>query len=151
MTTWADFQRAVQATIASKRLGKPVFVRCLVQGLDKPDSIAPKLATLAATVQDWLGQPLDRVYALGSAASGHVGLTLRFREGASAMVGYLRGQPRGSGVDLMVLGNHGAIYHDAGSSNLWELPAETGVRPDPGLLAVIERALRSGKPETVRR
>ena len=79
-------------------------------------------------------------------------LTLQFRDGATALVSFARGQPRGDGVDLMVLGNHGALYHDAGSAQLWDEPADDWPdRPDPDLLAAIERALRSGKPEPLGR
>lgn len=147
MTTLADLHRAVGTTLASKRLGKPVFVRYLVQGLVKPENLPARLAQATAVVQEWLGQPLASIYAVGSVASGQVALTLQFREGGTALVGFGRGQPRGDGVDLMVLGNHGAIYHDAGSANLWDEPAAGGENaPDAAILSVIERALQSGKP-----
>ena len=41
-------------------------------------------------------------------AGGQVSLTLRFREGGSALVSVSRGQRLGAGVELIVLGNHGA-------------------------------------------
>ncbi|HXG11400.1 MAG TPA: hypothetical protein VNK04_16720 [Gemmataceae bacterium] len=148
MMTFADLDRAVQATLASKRLGKPVFVRLTWQGLDRPEAVAPRLAQTMAVVQQWLGQPLDQIYAIGSAASGQVALTLKFREGATALVSFARGQPRGAGIDLMVLGNHGAIYHDAGSAPLWDEPLVPAGQPDPAVLALVERALRSHQPES---
>lgn len=147
MTTFADVQRTVQAAIASKRLGKPVFVRLTWQGLDKPEAMVARLARSVAIVQQWLGQSLEQVYALG-AADGQVALTLRFREGATALVSFARGQPRGAGLDLMVLGNHGAIYHDAGNADLWDEPAaDLSDKPEPAVVALIERALQSHKPE----
>jgi hypothetical protein len=146
----ADLHRTVQATLASKRLGQPVFVRYTIQGLDKAEAILPRLAHTAGTVKDWFGQPLTRVYAVGSVESGHVALTLSFRDGATALVSFAHGQPRGDGVDLMVLGNHGAIYHDAASAQLWDEPAAaSGDKPDPVITGAVERALRSGKPEAV--
>jgi hypothetical protein len=149
MAQLADLHRAVQATLASKRLGQAVFVRYTIQGLDKAEAILPRLAHAAGTVKDWFGQPLTRIYAIGSVASGQVALTLSFRDGATALVSFAQGQPRGDGVDLMVLGNHGAIYHDAGSANLWDEPATTSDKPDPVIMGAIERALHSGKPEVV--
>jgi hypothetical protein len=98
-------------------------------------------------VRQWLGQPLEQVYAIGSAESGQAALTLKFREGATALVSFARGHPRGDGIDLMVLGNRGAIYHDAGSAELWDDPATPADRPDPATVALIERALRSHQPE----
>jgi hypothetical protein len=150
MTTLADLHRAVQSTIASKRLGRPVFVRYTMQGLDKPERIVPRLAQATAAVRDWLGQSLDRIYATGTAAGGQVSLTLQFREGGTAQVSFARGQAHGNGIDLLVLGNHGAIYHDAGCANLWDEPATpTAEPPDATLQALIQRALKSGKPEAV--
>lgn len=150
MTTLADLHRAVQATIASKRLGQPVFVRYLLCSRDRADAVPARLTQLTAAVRDWLGQVLERVYAVGTPKSGQVSLTLEFRGGATALVGWAASPPRGDGIDLTVLGNHGAVYHDNGASRLWEegaLAAAGAV--DRELLAVLERAIRSGRPETV--
>jgi hypothetical protein len=148
MPALGDLHRAVQATLASKRIGQPVFVRCTVQGNDTPDAVVPRLAGITARVQEWVDQPIDRVYALGKVADGQISLTLRFRGGASAQISYARSQPRGDGLDLMILGNHGAVYHDAGSANLWDEPVGPAEgAADARVRAVIDRALQSGKPE----
>lgn len=150
MASLVDLHRAVQATLASKRLGQPVFVRYTLQTQDEPKSILPRLAQTAAVVREWLGQPLASVYATGSTDSGHVSVTLQFTNGASAQVSYARSQAHGDGVDLMVLGNHGAMYHDAGAAELWDEPAAAaGLETDAPLQSVIEKSLRSGKPESV--
>src|SRR5436309_1829371 len=109
MKSFAELHQAVHGVIAGKRIGTPVFVRYLLQGLDPPNAVLPRLAQAAAAVRDWLGQPLDRVYTLGP-EGGQAALSLEFHGGATALVVYAHGQPRGSGVDVMVLGNHGAIY-----------------------------------------
>src|SRR5262245_20826336 len=82
----SDLHRAIESVLASKRLGRPVFVRYLLQGLDKPEAIVPRLTQTAAVVRDWIGPPLDRVQAVGSPDSGQVAVTLLFREGATALV-----------------------------------------------------------------
>jgi hypothetical protein len=146
--TLADLHRAVQATLASKRLGTPVFVRYLFFGTLPADAVLPRLALLTATVGDWLGQPLERIYAIGSLKSGQVSLTLEYRGGATALVSWAASPPRGAGVDLTVVGNHGALYHDAGNAQLWDEPATVAAAaPDKGLVGLIDRALRSGRPE----
>src|SRR4051812_5783699 len=122
MTTATDLNRAVQATLASKRLGTPVFVRYALQSEDRADAIVPRLAQMTATVREWLAQPLARIYAIGAVAKGQVALTLEFRDGGSALVTWSRTPPRGDGVDLLVLGNHGALAHDAGSAPSWDEP-----------------------------
>jgi hypothetical protein len=143
----ADLHRAVQTTLASKRVGRPVFVRYLLQSLDKPDTIVPRLSQATATVRDWIGQPLGRLYAVGTVESGQVALTIEFLDGATALVSWSRCPPRGDGVDLMILGNHGAIYRDASAAEQWDEPAAAVEPPDATLRQAIERALQSGQPE----
>lgn len=148
MSNLANLHRAVQATLTSKRLGQPVFVRYLWHSLDKPETVLPRLAQLADTVTAWLGQTLERVYAVGGIASGQVSLTLGYREGGSALVSWARSPTPGDGVDLMVLGNRGAIYHDAGGADLWDGPARLELSAgDARVQILIEKALRTGKPE----
>src|SRR5262245_31186636 len=114
MPPLADLHSAVRAALAGKRLGKPVFVRYLLHGSEKPEAVVRRLAQLAGVVRGWIGQPPERVYAVGSPADGQVSLTLQFREGAMALVCFARGRSAGPGADVMVFGNHGALYHDAG-------------------------------------
>lgn len=145
-----ELRQSVQTVVNGKRIGKPVFVRLTVQGLDKDDAILRKLALLGETASAWIAQPLERVHAVGSLASGQVCLTLQFQGGATALVSFAHGQPIGAGVDLMVLGNHGAIHHDPGLGSLWESQPEfKDAKPDAKLTKAIEQALRTGKPTVV--
>src|SRR5947209_10247094 len=86
MTALADLHRAVQSTLASKRLGRPVFVRYLLCSRDRAEAALPRLVQLTAAVRDWFGQPLERLHANGSPKSGQVSLTLEFRGGGTALV-----------------------------------------------------------------
>lgn len=148
MITLADLHRAVNATIQSKRLGRPVFARLTLQGPDNPG--VPLLAALSTLVRDWINQPLARLYAVGSLASGQVSLTWSFQDGATSVVTYSRCRPLGNGIDLMLIGNRGVIYHDFGSAEAWEESmAREGPKGVPAIQDAIERALRSGKPEPV--
>lgn len=150
MTTLADLHRAVQQTLASKRLGTPVFVRYLYHTPHKGQAVIARLAKTTAVVRDWLAQPIERVFAQGSAASRHVTLTLEFRGGLTAVVTWVGTAGRGSGVDLTVLGNHGAAYHDAGDAQLWdEAFTADDVAPDRDLITLIDRAIKSGRPEAL--
>jgi hypothetical protein len=142
----ADLQRAVQLTLASKRLGTPVFARYLFHLQGGAPVIMAGLARAVAGVRAWFDQPLERLYAQGSVKEQHINLTLEFRGAGSATVSWV-GASRG-GIDLMVLGNRGAIYHDVGSANSWdEVDAPEAAVADNELQALIERALRSGRPE----
>ena len=146
--TAADLHRTVQTTLASKRLGTPVFVRYLLHGAGKAPEVVARLARIVAKVRDWVGQPLDRIYGQGSVAGRHITLTLECRGGATALIAWVGTTPRGPGIDLTVLGNHGALYHDQGDANAWENATFDDQQPaDQALVAWIERALKSGRPE----
>ncbi len=148
MTTLADLHRTVQSTLASKRLGTPVFVRYQYHSPLKGQAVVARLAKTTAVVRDWLGAPLERILAQGTTASRHVTLLLEFRTGVTAVVTWVGSNGRGGGVDLTLIGNHGALYHDAGDSPLWD-EAFTGddAAPDKDLVTWLERALKSGRPE----
>jgi hypothetical protein len=147
MPSLAELHRAVAATVASKRLGTVVFVRYTVQDADV--KAAPvRLAQSTAVVRDWIGQKLDRLAATVHPDGGQVALTLQFAEGATALVSFAKGKPRGDGVDLLVLGNRGSLTHDAGHAELSDELTDTALpAAEPGLLAWVERAMKSGKPE----
>ena len=144
----ADLHRAVQSTLAGNRLGTPVFVRYLVRTSDKPSAVPNRLAQFTATVRDWLGQSPERIYALGAAKAGQVSLSVEFRGGATVLIGWAAAG-RSPSVDLTLVGNHGALYHDAGAGRLWDGGLTTpDDKPEPALVAWIGRALRSERPET---
>ena len=145
MSFLADLHRAVQATLKSQRLGTLVFVRYQLQSVNK--NAALRLAQMLTAVRDWMGRPVERVYSAGSAKTG-VSLTVEFQGGATALISWALAPPRGNGVDLMVIGNHGVLYHDAGIGKLWdEPPGVLTEKPDEALVTLVERALRSGQPE----
>lgn len=146
MPSLAELHRAVAATVASKRLGTIVFVRCTLQN-ENTDAARTRLAQVTAAVRDWIGQKLDRLHA-STNANGQVALTLQFAEGATALVSFAKGRPRGDGIDLLLLGNHGSLTHDAGHAELSDEATDTALPDaDPALVALIERAMKSGKPE----
>jgi hypothetical protein len=148
MTTLADLHRAVQATLANKRLGTPVFVRYQYHAPIKGQAVFTRLTKSTATVRTWIDQPLERILAQGTAASRHVTLLLEFRGGLTAVVTWIGTNGRGGNVDLTLIGNHGVLYHDAGDAPLWdEAFATDDAAPDKDLLAWIERAVKSNRPE----
>lgn len=146
----AELSKTVHTVVKSKRIGKPVFVRLTVQGPDRDARLIRTLAIMIEMASSWIGQPLDRLYAIGNAASGQVCLTLQFHGGATALLSYAQGQTLGDGIDLLVLGNHGAIHHDPGLGTLWDSqPDFKDAKVDPKLGKVIEQALRTGQPTSL--
>lgn len=149
LTSLADLHRGVAAVISSKRVGTPVFVRYTWHGSETGDVIIGRLAQIAASARDWIGQPLASVYSVGTIESGQVSLSLQFSGGATALVSFTRGS-RG-GLDLMLVGNHGTLYHDAGAARLWNVPPEFDLQAaDATLFALVQQALQSPQPIRVK-
>ena len=144
----ADLHRTIQATLAGGRLGRPVFLRYLIRGSDDAASIRDCLAQAVALAGTWLGQSLATVYTLGSLESGHVSVALAFDAGATALVAYARTPPADAGVDVLLLGNHGALYHESGPSGYPE--EATGRGGEAQILKLLLRALQSHQPESLR-
>jgi hypothetical protein len=143
----ADLHRAVAAAIAGKHLGRPVFVRYTVQSADVGASAIDRAARTAGVVAGWIGEPIDRIFAVGSARDGCIALTLEFPGPATAAVCLVRSRPRGAGIDLMIVGNHGAAYFDSGAAEPWDQAPAPPAEPAPAALsAAIEKSLTAGKP-----
>src|SRR4051812_19398541 len=127
MASLDSLHRSVQNALP--KVGTPVFVRYLLFSQDKQDSVLVRLSAMLEKVQGWMKQPFDRFFTVGSVASGQVTLTCEFKTGATALLSWSNSAGRGLGVDVMVLGNHGAIYHDSGQAVLWDdaptLPLQT--------------------------
>lgn len=148
MATLSQLHQAVSSALESKRLGTPVFVRYHLQGVLKGEGkkLAP-LAKVVALVGNWLGQSADKMHTLTSFKDNAIctTLTLRYPNGATAIVSESRGQPQGNGVHLMVLGNKGALYHllDAGFLHQWEdVPASLDTQGTAEIVAAIEAGFR---------
>jgi len=143
MTTVNNLHRTVQATLASKRVGTPVFVRYFVVSREDGNAVLARLARMTKSVREWFAQPITRLHALGALKDGNITLTLEFEQGATALLSWASGTPRGDGIDLMLIGNHGAMYHDFGTATLWDQAAAPATdEPDKEILGQIERALR---------
>jgi hypothetical protein len=146
--TLADLHRAVRTAITSGRVGSPLFVRYVFHRPEAQSAVATQLARTTVVVQEWVARPVNSIYALGKPENRHVTLTVEFRDGPTALITWIGTTGRGDGVDLCLLGNHGALYHDAGTAELWDEPGGTEAgEPEPALMRLIERAMQSGRPE----
>ncbi len=140
-------EQSVQEVIDRNRIGRPVFIRYTLLGPLKQDEMLALLSRMLDAARRWLGQPIGKVYAVGSLEGGQVSLTMQTPDGATALLSVGRTRATGDGIDLMVVGDHGAIYHDAGQGLLgcngarYQRPGS-----EPKLLGLIERVLASGRP-----
>jgi hypothetical protein len=150
MTYIADLHRTVAATLASQRLGQPLFVRYHWFGPEPLETLATRLAQITAVIRGWLGQDVHRLHAMTAEDRTHAALTLQFQTGATALISLTRTPSSEVRVDLMILGNHGALYHDEERVLLSDAATQAAWQPtDPHLQDKIERALRIGQsPKT---
>lgn len=146
---WEELASAVARIVRSKRIGVPVFVRLTETIAAENDAEAP-LAALLTLTRKWIPQPMARLYSIGSSSSGQSSLAVLFDDGASALLSVSRASGDRDGLDLMILGNHGAIYHDSGQGVPWSSSMRDR-RAEPEDIALVERAFRAGKPITVRK
>ena len=105
----------------------------------------------AAVAGDWLGAAPRRVYVLGGEEAGQITATLQYAGGQSALVSVNPTPPDGAArVDLMLLGNTGALYHDGSALSRAQLAAAgapSGALPTlpAGLGTAIRASLQSGR------
>jgi hypothetical protein len=152
MTLLDYLDQSVRKILSAKRIGQPVFVRFAICKSPRNNDPALLLARWAHHACNWLGQDLADVFANGQVENGPVNLTLKCRQGASALLSFAEGQSR---VNLMILGNHGAIYFDE-ADDRWgdDSIATTGdtgslTADQDQFLDAVRRSLRSGKPESI--
>jgi hypothetical protein len=143
MPSLMDLHRAVAAALAAGHVGMPVFVRYLLLTPDEPQQAPARLAEITATVSSWIGQPLVGVYAPAPIRDGTATVTLRFDGGGTALVSVCPGD---GAVDMLLLGHRGTLAHELARGAAYTLSPP---RPDPQLLGLLARALRSTLPEAV--
>jgi hypothetical protein len=142
-----DLDDAVQEVIKAGQIGQPVFVRCLIGVPDDREEQLKLLVDSVMTIQGWVGQPIERLYAVGALGSS-LSLHVAFRNGASSLIS---GQSTGRWIaDLIILGNHGALYRDAfwgGFALLHRSFPDTEMKRS--IRRALELALATGKPQPV--
>ena len=137
MASLADLHPAVAATLAAKRIGQPVFVRCLVYTGRTSTNLSLQLDEIAGRLRDWFGQSFECCHTIHTGDEERACFCLRAGDRALGLVAYSRAA--GEGVDLTVLGTHGAIYHPV------ELPLSSQADlPEPAPPAVARSKLPYG-------
>src|SRR5262245_16870470 len=150
MATLAQLHQAVSSAVAARRVGKPLFVRYHLQGVLAAEGpvVLPSLAKVATAVGEWVGQPAEKLHVLPAGKDGKTpaALTLRYPDGASAIVSTAHGTKGVPGINLLILGSKGALYHayDGGTLHAWEQPARSLDLKGAEILAAIEESLNKG-------
>lgn len=143
MASLADLHRAVAATLATRRIGQPVFVRYLLHTGEGTANPAVFAEHIGATLREWFGQSFECRHTSGSEQTGPVSFCFQSDSGALAFVNLAPSAIASQAVDLTLLGTHGAIYHPVEFPPPFEdddspgsPPAPTQLLPRYGVLLV---------------
>ena len=104
-----SFQQSIQQVITEGRVGNVVFVRCIAHLSSQRAQLESCLKDVIATVATWMNAPVEGTYQLSN--DGQLTVVLQFARGQTALVSVGVAPSTDPMIDLMVLGNRGAIYH----------------------------------------
>ncbi len=110
MYDWTVLNKTVGETLASGRVGAPVFVRWTAAAAENSEELKSLLAEMSVYAGSWLATGPRRLYANGAEAQGHLSLALEYENGSSALLAVTLSNGRPF-MSLVILGARGAIYH----------------------------------------
>ena len=142
-----SLQQSVKSVIDDGRIGSPVFLRCMVQEHTERVNTVEGIAALIALANSWMPSPLEQLYVLSSADATQATTTVQYAGGQMAILSVNRiPDNQEAAVDLTLIGNKGAIYHETpvGQHRLMSAPLELSGGEE--LVDLIERAMKTGKP-----
>jgi hypothetical protein len=139
----------IKEILGTGRVGVPVFVRCVVSIAPEEEDIEEVLMKVLTMTNSWLGASPFRVYAQSRPKSGQITVTIHYLEGQSALVSVNAVPGLAASVDLVLLGNKGALYHDSES-----LSPDFDVTDEPlpipeWLIDIVDQSLQTGRPVVV--
>ena len=140
--------QTVRDILDSGRIGVPVFARCAVQIESDGECLKNVFARILTMTCSWMKAAPFRIYAQ-SGKSQQFTVTAHYAGGQTAIVSANAAPGVRASVDLMLLGNRGALYHDADSLQPgFDVTAEPLPAPE-WLAEAVERSLRTGRPASI--
>ncbi|MBD3185119.1 hypothetical protein GF312_22755 [Candidatus Poribacteria bacterium] len=135
----------VKEILESRRVGDPVFVRCNAHVALENENVSIVLARILSMASSWLEATPMQVYAQIDHNLRQISTTVRYTDGQTAIVTVSTVYSKTS-LDLMVLGNKGALYHDAAAiAPGFDIMAEPIPIPD-WLMDALNQSIRDGEP-----
>lgn len=143
--------RTVSGAVEAERVGTPAFVRCIAQVASTRAELDANLCRALGAVAEWLGEPPRRVFALGGSESGGITVTAESERGRTAIVSVGLAFDRAPRVDLLLIGNRGALHHEGVPVPMIEGPdGHISVPEAPaGLMDAVHRSLSTGQVEAL--
>jgi hypothetical protein len=138
--------QTIKEIIDTGRVGTPVFVRFIIQTIPINEHILDILARTLVMTGSWFSSIPIRIYVQHKENTAQVTASVEYTGGQTAIVSVNISNKFTSRVDLMMLGNKGALYHDGEvMPSGFDFGAEPLIIPE-WLIEVIERSLFAGKP-----
>ena len=106
-------RRVVQEAIDTERLGQPQFMRCVARASDG-GSLGSTVDALVSMGESWFGGPAATRTRRGEGSGVYLTEMSTWDTGQSAVVTVSASAgPTPAGIDLMVVGSRGTLYHQA--------------------------------------
>lgn len=141
-------RKSVQAQIEKDRIGSPVFLRGVLNIVDKECSLLLPTTELVSLANAWIPSIPQKVYATGDVKGTQITTLIHYTNGQMTVLSVNRVDTE-TAIDIMLVGNRGVIYHETpiGRHFLSATPPE--LRGAGELSKAISQALESGQPVTV--
>jgi len=141
--------QTVKEIIETGRVGTPVFVRFVVQIMPSGEHILDTLARFLVITGSWLTSIPIKVYVQHRENSAQITASVEYAGGQTAIVSVNIANVISSRIDLMMIGNKGAVYQDGEM-----MPPGFDVDFEPSsipewLMDAIEQSLFAGKPVSI--
>ena len=138
--------QTIKEIIDAGRVGTPVFIRFIAQVIPSEEHIIDTLGRFLVIIGSWLGAIPVRVYVQHRENTAQITASVEYEDGQTAIVSVGIASGFSSRIDLMMLGNKGALYHD-GTDMPPEFNMEFEFMAIPEwLIDAVERSLFIGKP-----
>lgn len=138
--------QTIKEIIDTGRVGTPVFVRFIAQIIPSDEHIIDTLGKLLTITSSWLASIPIRVYVQHRENSAQITASVEYEGGQTAIVSLGVASGISSKIDLMMLGNKGALYHDGRDMPPgFDMSIELLAIPE-WLMEAIEHSLFIGKP-----
>ena len=112
-----SLQKSIQSVIDSGRIGSPVFLRSMLQLPVKDISIEHATNILITLANLWMPSSPESIQARRSPDSIQLTTMIRYLRGQTAVLSVNRvATDQTVSIDLQLIGNKGAIYHETPSS-----------------------------------
>ena len=146
-----SLQKSVQSVINDGRIGSPVFVRCLLQLPHADADTVRASAVLANITNSWMPSSPEQIYAQQSQDGTQSTTMIKYAGGQAALLSVNRvAADQEESIDLALVGNRGAIYHETPRGQYRMMRASIQLDDEGNLSDLIGQAIASGEPVNLR-